>query len=250
MAQGGPNRRYRLAARYGAELIVVFVGVWLSLLAESWRQERIDAGTERSSLQRMRQDLELDLADLRINEARAASGVEWGSRLIDSPERFLGSESDLAHALTTLQFCSRFFNNPAEFLALRNSGQLDVIADPELRRSIVVLYGQRGIIEGSHTGDCVRGRRAVDAFMPYVETKLPPKEDLGVGRFTDEFPDGVHPRVVAVDDPVTLMNDRVFRNHVAELVAFRYGLLVQIREEIDRTTTLLSSLDDRIELLD
>ena len=55
----------RALGRYGPELIVVFVGVWLSLLAEDWRQNRVDSAPELASLRRIAADLGAHLDDLR-----------------------------------------------------------------------------------------------------------------------------------------------------------------------------------------
>ena len=80
-----PKRSFaRALGRYGPELIVVFVGVWLSLLAEDWRQNRVDAATEIASLRRIAADLGADLADLRFNLERAESGVIGGLSLMGS----------------------------------------------------------------------------------------------------------------------------------------------------------------------
>ncbi len=46
--------------RYGTEFVVVFLGVWLSLLAEQWRQGRADADEERLALEAIASDVEAD----------------------------------------------------------------------------------------------------------------------------------------------------------------------------------------------
>ena len=43
------RRKFRVG-RYAAEFVVIFLGVWLSLLAEEWRQAQEERATESSAL--------------------------------------------------------------------------------------------------------------------------------------------------------------------------------------------------------
>ena len=240
------RRVKRLFRRYAAEFLIVFIGVWLSLLAEGWRQDRVDAGTERSSLERIAQDLESDLIDLHINQARAEAGVTSGRWIIEHAKDLKESTDDLQRALSAIQFCSSFVQNPAEYLALRNSGQLNVISDGDLRRRIVARYEARNFFINMHIVDCKNNDLTHEAMSPFVELAEPADvlTDLGAG--PDGLPDSAMPRVSSVEDPEALLADRAFINSLTKLVSYRNFLLSRIQVEIEQTERLKSKLAGRI----
>lgn len=235
----------RRIMRYGAELLVVFVGVWLSLLAENWREERSASRTERSSVTRMAQDLSSDLDDLRVNLLRAEPGVTHGRWLLARGGNAGASIDSLTRALSAIQFTSVFVENTGEYEALRNAGQLGIISDAELRRRIVALYESRRLIRSVHERDHEFTRATFDLMAAHVLVKEPPEAALGQAA-ADGFYDSSRPRVTAVPGRDVLLEDRAFRSHLTQLVAFRHFLVTQILAQIRETQALRDELLGRL----
>lgn len=227
--------------RYGGELLIVFVGVWLSLLAEDWRQSRVDASTEHSAMQRMIEDLDSDLADLRLNLARAEVGVTAGRQLLGHQWQELSRE-DLHRALSAIQFCSTFIETPAEYLALRNSGRLNVIRDTDLRRRVVALYESRIFLRAAHTTDCENNYELFDLMASHVNLAEPSEPTGQFGESHDDLPDASQPRVVGISDLEGLYENNLFRSSLTQLVAYRNFLASRIRVAIDGAENLQAEL--------
>lgn len=245
-AESRDVRSYRRRIRrYGAELLVVFVGVWLSLLAEDWRQKRSDSRTERSSVNRMAEDLESDLVDLRVNLARAEAGVTYGRWLLARGGNAGASTDSLALGLSAIQFSSVLVENTGEYEALRNSGQLGIISDAALRRRIVALYESRRLIRSVHERDHELSRATFDLMAPHVLMKEPPEAPLGQPA-ADGFVDSSRPRITAVPSRDALLQDRAFRSHLTELVAFRHFLVTLTLAQIRDTEALRDELLGRL----
>ena len=229
--------------RTGVELIVVFVGVWLSLLAENWRQNQSDARTARSSMSRMAEDLESDLLDFGLNRDRAETGVVLGRWLLTRGVTSEAPEDSISRALTALQFCSYLLENTAEYEALLNSGQLGIISDRDLRRTVVAQYESRQIIRMLHVADCesealLFGLMASDVLV----SESPARGEVGPYGFADPL----RPRVMAVPGRANLLTDPGFLSHVTRLVSFRRFLVRQIDEQIETTTALREELLERV----
>lgn len=233
--------------RYGSELLVVFVGVWLSLLAEDWRQARNDAETEMASMARMAEDLEADLRDLRFNLDRAQAGVS-GGRMLANPTRRSDVPGDsLAHALSATQLCSMFIENAAEYVALRNSGQLGIVTDAELRRRIVAAYENRSFLHMLHEDDCDRTETVLRLMTPYVRLAEPPEAAQALQMSSDGFPDTSRPRVAALLDERALFSRPEFVNALTTLVARRRFLANQIMATIDESEAIRQELLARVD---
>lgn len=141
-------------ARYSLEFGVVFVGVWLSLVAESMRQDQIDARSERASLFRLIQDMEADIVDLEGNLARQARELRAANWLASQRGRVNVDKSEIADAIHSIPACSMFVQNTAEYTMLLSSGELRLIRDNELRRRITDLYETRIFFQFLNSDDC------------------------------------------------------------------------------------------------
>jgi hypothetical protein len=152
-----------LLKRYGFELVVVFLGVWLSLMAESFRQNRILAEAERESLQRMVRDLADDLADLDGNLFRAEHGIQGAMWTLAHREAPVAPMDTLAQMLAQMGPCSNLGENRSEYVSLQSSGALNIIRDPELRQEIVALYESRTLM--NRIVKPAAGRRALQRLV-------------------------------------------------------------------------------------
>ncbi len=128
-----PGGRVR---RYGFELIVVFIGVWLSLLAESCRQAAIESRDEQTTLQRLALDMVDDTADISGNIDRATHGIEGATWVLSFRHSPSFPSDGLAENLAKLGPCSLPGWNASEYTALKGSGRLNLISDPGLRQKI------------------------------------------------------------------------------------------------------------------
>ena len=238
-------RSRRRVFRYGAELLVVFFGVWLSLAAEDWRQNRNDASTARASMARMASDLNSDLRDLGINEIRAGDGVVLGRWLLRR-----GAENDapvdsIYRALTAVQFCSMFVENNGEYESLRNSGRLGIIGDPNLRSRIVAHYESRRFIHSLHAVDCDHSVTVFNLMAPYVSVREPPEVLRAGDVVSDGFMDSGRPRVTGVSTTDALLREPEFQSQLTNLVSYRQFLLNQILEQKSATEVLREELLER-----
>jgi hypothetical protein len=128
-----------LVRRYGLELLAVFLGVWLSLIAEAWRQDQIAAREERGSLLRLAQDLNLDIEAYQdtVVEHRRFESSAWLRRNLprgDVPE------DSVAEALRNALGATASTSYNAEYSALETSGSLGLLSNPELRRDLTYYY--------------------------------------------------------------------------------------------------------------
>jgi hypothetical protein len=123
----------------GAEFLVIFLGVSLSLLADDWRQGRDTHAAERVALEELRADLLADSALLELLVSRVDStdlSVVWLRRhLADGVQ----PDSVLWH-MRNVGFGNPFQANNITYSGLRASGRLALLQDPEIRQGIARYY--------------------------------------------------------------------------------------------------------------
>lgn len=227
-------KRKSLIRRYGFELFVVFLGVWLSLLAESWRQSALEARDEDTTLRRLASDMVDDTADISgdINRAMLGiQGVTWvlAQRDVGEP-RIEGLAENLAH----MGPCSRPGWNASEYTALKGPGRLNLISDSELRQRIVELYEGRSFLDWVHGLDCTDSEAVLDLMSPHVKLGFAPEVGRS-GPDTLEWSARRHPTIEAIPEPPRLLSDRILMNRIAKLAAYRRSLLWQMEAEMEKT---------------
>lgn len=126
------QRRFKRVAQYGLELLIVFVGVWLGLLAENYREKRHEIADEQVSLERIARDLEFDQRDMTGSLRRAQSGLASAQWLLDHSDTAEAMQDSLRVHLEQLQFISVFVANTSEYTSLRSAGRLNIIRDRAL----------------------------------------------------------------------------------------------------------------------
>ena len=206
--------------RYGLEFGVVFVGVWLSLVAESMRQDRIEVRAERASLVRLAQDLEADIVDLDGNLARQTRAFDAANWLASQRGNVNVDTSGVADALSQLPACSMFVQNTAEYTMLLSSGELRLIRDNELRRQITDLYETRVFLQFLHSEDCRASQELFTLAMPYV---------VLMDGDPDDALDSRTPRVREVLDADSLIADSILMNKTVESGLNGRQFLLRIR---------------------
>jgi hypothetical protein len=227
------GRVRKLLSRYGVELLVVFVGVWLSLLAEGWRQDRQEARGERESIARLSRDLEFDVRDLRSNLVRAEAGIAAGTWLLSHDLRSVAPDS-LGAILWPLRACSRFIENASEYQSLKAAGKLGLIKNADARQRLVELYESREFLKWMHEIDCQQSSALFELISPLVEYRdLRPHETL----------DRLTPRISRVLVPDRLLRDTGSRNRVTELTVVRRRIVVEITDAIKLADQLRQTLN-------
>jgi hypothetical protein len=213
--------------------VVVFLGVWLSLLAESWRENRVDAAAERAAIARLVRDLDFDVRDLEGNHNRAVAGFEAADWLLGHETLQDQNPDTVAQKLWPVLACSFFIENASEYTALKSSGRLGLIVDADLRQRVVELYESRSFMKWAHELDCNLTEGVKAAIVPHVI--LRPLVDI-------ETTDRLTPRVSSVLNANALFRDPASRNKLIELTTVRRRLAAEIETAIHDATALADAL--------
>jgi hypothetical protein len=226
--------------RYVAEFFVIFLGVWLSLLAEQWRQGREDLGAERLALEGMVQDLGLDLLDLTSNVNRARPALESASWLGERRRVRGVSDDSVAAALTELGPCSFPQWNTSQYSTLKSSGGLNLIRTPGLRTQISEYYETRAGLELLHEADCAESSGVYELLAPFVTLGVPVGDPVA-GR-TREF-SAVVTQVASAD---AILSDAEIIDRVVKLASHRTFLVYWIEQEIEKAEALRGAIEEEL----
>lgn len=126
-------------ARIMAEFIAILAGVTVALLADDWRAYRNDRDAERAALEEILRDLEADSAELASqrrrmrhqNDAALWAQANFG---VDVPQ-----DSALIHYFRLFTY-ALYQPVRSGYLGLRDSGDLTLILDRDLRQGVVRYY--------------------------------------------------------------------------------------------------------------
>ncbi|MDH5588753.1 MAG: hypothetical protein OEZ37_01770 [Gemmatimonadota bacterium] len=204
----GMAARFR---RYSLELIVVFFGVWLGLLAENFRENRQERRAERVSLARLNRDLAIDRQDMAGNLERAREGHSAASWLLRHADSTDVDPDSVGYYLTRFQYISGLALNTSEYTALKSSGRINIVRDADLRQRLTRLYESYPFVEALHESDRTEVWVAMDHIAPHVRLGFPE---------TSAFP----PTKV-VGDPSALLRDPGFLQSVARVISVRRLLI-------------------------
>jgi len=240
-----PEQGSRSAAfkRYVGEFLVVFLGVWLSLLAQQWRQGREDQNAAQLALQGIVEDLQVDLDYMKGNLTRARLAFEAADWLVSRRAGPSPSEDSVSLALTEIGPCSFPQWNISQYSALKSSGDLNLIPDRGLRSSIAEYYESRPGLNWLHERDCDESSAVYELLVPLVTLAIQP-DVPALGR-TPEF----SAQVTGVPDVPGLFRDPVIMDRVVKLVSHRQFLMMWITQDIERAQLLrdaiITDLDDQ-----
>lgn len=227
-----PERRSTRYLRYIVELAVVFLGVWLGLLAEDYRQTRQEREAERVSLGRLIADLDSDALDMAGNLERTTASHAAARWVLDrSDARGVDSDS-LAEHLSTIHFISLLTPNTSEYSALKSTGRINLIRNQELRQGLTQLYEGYPYINALHDRDADRLDAAMAEIAPHVRMQVMH------GR--------VFPTVRVVGDPDVILSDAAFLREVSAMVGYRSLLERQYLSLIEHVASLQAQA--RVEL--
>ena len=125
--------------RLGAEVSVVVLGVTIALWADGWVAERNDRSVEASRLSALQDNVSVTLADL--SKARDnAGGAAAALRELVSLQRDNRNDDEIEELLRYgLTYGPTFFPELNVYDDLKNSGELALLTNPELRRSLATM---------------------------------------------------------------------------------------------------------------
>jgi hypothetical protein len=219
--------------RYVAEFSVVFFGVWLSLMAEEWRQDRQDRLAEELALEGIAQELAADIQDMEINLERARRGFSAATWLVEN--RTMIPDADrVATALTEIGPCSFPFMASSQYTTLKSSGDLNLIRNRQLRGSIAEVYELRNFLGWLHERDCLESSGLFDVLAPLTTFAI--HEPVAGG--TNEWSADID----SVDDVAALYDDGEVIDRVAKLASHRQFLIDWIGRELEKTKALRETI--------
>lgn len=221
----------RKIQRYALELLIVFLGVSLSLLAENWRQNRVDDRSQYDSLARLHTDMLLEQGDMRGNVLTAERGLRSARWLAENTEGQHAADS-VSTALTNVGSCSFFVPYSTEYTALKSSGRLSLLRDDDLRNNIVRLYEQEEFLAWLHERDCTLTGDLVDWLIGKVDFSEPTTR-----RSTR------YPRIIFQPGDEALLRDPGFRGRLMRIATQRQYMVDQINSRIQTTERLRASID-------
>ena len=121
------------------EVALIFVGITLALLANSWYENTRDRAEEKEILGQVLASLQVDIAAYAENRAAVATKIQVMTSLEEHLEQGLPYEPHLDEAFRTVIMVEGVQMNTAPFETLTYRG-LDLVSDANLRNLLVDYY--------------------------------------------------------------------------------------------------------------
>jgi hypothetical protein len=125
------------------ELLVVVLGVFIGIQVSNWNEARKDQVRGRSYLERIRADLDADVAAFRDRLSFWERVSEYGALGLDyaaTGDSGDHTEWDLLLAYFQSSQMAEFYTTDATYAELKSGGELGLIADVTLRNSLANYY--------------------------------------------------------------------------------------------------------------
>jgi hypothetical protein len=211
---------------------VVFFGVWLGLLAETYRESRQERAAERVSLSRLARDLAVDRRDMSGNRQRASEGLAAAIWILERGDSSGIARDSLEYYLTVLQQTSGLSANTSEYTALKGAGRINILRNAQFRQRLTQLYESYPFIQQLHDGDNSWLRDALRPIAPSIRIGAPDESGPAPG----------FGRVRVVGDTRDVLGQPDFLLAVSELAMYRsflearYGDALQEIDELKALT--------------
>ncbi|MEJ2482120.1 MAG: hypothetical protein P8049_03130 [Gemmatimonadota bacterium] len=164
---------------FAAEIVVIVAGVLIALTIDSWWSAREDADRGRAYLVRIEEDLRADVGALETRLAYNA-GVQ---RFLDAAEAHLvtGTMRDGSAWRTVVAYWHAsqiwpYVSTTRTYDEMRNSGDLGLIRDPDLRAALATYYSESEVSQG----------RWIFGLIPEYRTQIRGLTPLTVQRYMIE----------------------------------------------------------------
>lgn len=167
------------------DFVIVIVGVFVGIQAANWNQARTDQSRGRSYLERIHNDLEADLANfddrIRFWEAVSRYG-RTGLKYADTGHMPKVTQWNLLLAYFQASQVAEFWTRSTTFDELKSAGELNLIANLELRNALSSYYtddsGNATLTERPAYREHVRGIIPIDVQL-YIWTKCYASDESG-----------------------------------------------------------------------
>jgi hypothetical protein len=228
MTRRSPSRRLAVLA---SEALAIGLGVFLSLWADEWRENRGTAVEARESLARLAENLATDsvvFADLSFEASRGTEAI----RTVLQADPTDSETSDLiAEATPGVLGSWILVPSGQEYEALRSSGRLGLIKDSEVLSALANYYQTQEYLSGLVRLDVDQAQAVARLMYPHVE--FPRDVFLGPASY---------PVPTAAPSVVRLLSDRVYVNEMTYLGFLRELVASAAQSQVVATTDLLDMI--------
>ena len=137
--------------RLGAEFFVVVLGVTIALWADGWVAERNERAVENARLVALQDNVSVTLVDLRIARENAR-GAAAALRELLSSQQYDRQDNDVKELLRYgLTYGPSFFPELNVYDDLKNSGELALLTNSEVRRSLASMEARLELVHFAQT---------------------------------------------------------------------------------------------------
>lgn len=170
------NQPVPVWARLAGELAVIIAGVLIALSADSWMDIRQDRRAEAEHLTALVEEFDESLVALDIAREYKLKQMADLQRLLSSRIRDLAPDSLDAWVYDGVYVTRSYVPVLSALRDLEDSGELDVIDDPEIRRGLALLGTRLELARTGYDEFLVYHQSVVD---PFIATELPAVYLLG-----------------------------------------------------------------------
>lgn len=163
-------------ARLAGELGVIIAGVLIALSADSWIDVRQDRRTEAEHLSALSEEFDESLVALQVARDYKLKQMGDLQRLLSSPVRDQEPDSLDAWIYDGVYVTRSYVPVLSALRDLQDSGELDLIGDPEIRRGLALLGTRLEMVSTGYDEFLVYHQTVVD---PFIATELPALHLLG-----------------------------------------------------------------------
>ena len=172
------------------EIILVVIGILIALQINNWNESVQNKKKESEYLVNLLQDLKSDSLQLNslVNTFKTAVNSKKVFESLANGNR-INTDSIQIHFLNQLDFLIDFVPNSTTVDELKNSGNLNLITNTNLRRQLVSLNNQYASLQVKLELGVVKRQEIIDIVSHQVKNiTLPTKEEISALMSTPYFP--------------------------------------------------------------
>ena len=127
------------------EIFIVVVGIFIGLQMDGWNEQRKDRGLEQRYLERIYNELALDIAEFDYGISLAKTRRSMGELLLEALDDASVVRANPAAFIISVEQAGYTFLplvNDSTFEELKFAGDLSIVRDEELRASLTAYYRQ------------------------------------------------------------------------------------------------------------
>jgi hypothetical protein len=227
---GDRNRLQELIGRLAAEFVIVVVGVTIALWADGWVAQRSDRATEIARLVALEDNVTASITELRQARENAVGATDAMRRLLSLHEISQMDEESLGLLRFAFLYGAAFYPELNVYDDLKNSGELALLTNPELRRSLAIMDSRLELVR--HAQDDLLSVQQLD-IDPFAIDQLDLRQIYG-SMFGQD--------VTAGELDPGIFSSMKFRN----LILFKLDLVTEVVKSFESAETALQSVQIQI----